>query len=86
MSLGSERQLWDDDVDYSVWTLKDSTKVFVKDITNEHLMNIINYINRNLSHSEEWFDMLCREAVSRGLTVPKKNPLFDCDATEIDIY
>jgi len=86
MSLGKERDLWNDINDYNTWITKDGSEILVKDLTNIHLINIINYINNNLSHSAEWFDVLCKEALNRGLNIPIKNTLLDCDATETDIY
>ena len=56
-------------------------------MTDSHLINTINYINKRANPTvEKWFDTLVREAKKRKMITPKKSLYFECDATEVDIY
>lgn len=72
--------------DYSKWTTRDGIKIRVKNMTNDHLINTLNMLNRAAPRGEDWFDRLSDELISRGLEPPTKSLYFQCDATEIDIY
>jgi hypothetical protein len=76
-----------DDTDYSIWRTKSGKEIPVIEMTDSHLLNAINLINRNANESNErWFDVLAIEADRRKLPVPIKSQNFQCDATESDLY
>ena len=76
-----------DETDYSIWTTKSGQKIPVIKMTDSHLINTINFINRNANEStEKWFDTLVIEANKRKLSTPTKSHYFECDASEIDLY
>lgn len=72
--------------DYSVWITRNGVKIRVKNMTNEHLLNTINMLNRCAPAGEDWFDALCIEARSRKLNIPIKSAYFECDAQIVDLY
>lgn len=68
-----------------IWRCKDGTKIKVSDMSNKHLINAINMINRT-SADKKTLLILSEEMKRRGLKVPERNIFFDCDATIQDIY
>ena len=76
-----------DDTDYSIWTTKSGQEIPVIKMTDSHLINTINFINRNANPTtEKWFDTLRNEAIRRKLSTPAKSQYFECDASEVDLY
>lgn len=69
-----------------VWKTKDGKKIHITDMTDEHLINSMNMLNRGAPQNEIWFDVLKSEAMRRKIKSPIKSDLFKCDATEIDLY
>jgi hypothetical protein len=72
--------------DYSKWTMRNGTKIRISNMTNEHLINTLNMINRNAPNGEDWFDAITKEAERRKLSIPEKSIHFECDASEVDLY
>ena len=76
-----------DETNYSIWTTKSGQEIPVIKMTDSHLINTINFINRNANEStEKWFDTLVIEANKRKLPTPTKSQYFECDASEVDLY
>lgn len=72
---------------FDIWTTRTGEKIPVKEMTDTHLLNTINMLNKNANeYNEDWFDILVLEAHKRKLKTPNKSMNFECDATEIDIY
>lgn len=67
-------------VDHNMWTKRDGTKIPIKKLTDQHILNIIKG-----SADPEWVDVLIAEATKRGLKYVL-HPYYGCDATEADIY
>ena len=74
------------DNDFSVWTTKAGVRIKVCNMTDSHLINSLNMINKSAPNNELWFDALANECIRRKLKYPEKSPYFECDATVCDIY
>lgn len=68
-----------------IWITKTGTRIKVRDMTNKHILNAYNMLNRNCVNRSS-LDILSRDMKRRGIDIPALNPLWDCDATESDIY
>ena len=76
-----------DNTDYSIWITKSGQKIPIIKMTDSHLLNTINFINRNANPTnEKWFDILSIEVQKRKLSTPNKSEFFECDASEVDLY
>lgn len=43
----------EDDFSEYIWTMKDGTKIKIKNMTNEHILNTINMLNKLINYSDE---------------------------------
>lgn len=53
------------EIDYSIWTTKDGTKIPIKDMTTKHLKNAVKMICRN-SSVESCFRNMIKELIKRN--------------------
>ena len=72
--------------DYSKWTTREGVKIRVRNMTDNHLINTLNMLNRSAPAGEDWFDALKLEADRRKLESPEKSMYFECDASIVDTY
>ena len=70
-----------------IWTMKSGWKIRLCDMSESHLINTINMVNKS-GKNEHWFNKLATELKDRNLPIPTKNTFYsdECDTTECDIY
>lgn len=68
-----------------IWTCRNGEKIPVSKMTDNHLINTLNMLNKNRTCSW-WFDILHKEELRRRLKLPLKGEFIDENVSESDIY